>query len=565
MVRTIDMFSMMFCVSFVLLFYMGWVVGLKLQCENLSILKNAKQITPFVPFIQIYLALDSLMQSIKKKEVKHFIKFVLQPHKSIVVLSFYAKNAKKSESGHYSILLTINHTKKYIENDGDIYLIEKNDPNPIEKDANTDTNEKSIIHFQSEKTEDLTLYDNVYFTLLADCMDYYATTWNDIAEYKDDENLMALMICNRLINCIKDNHSYDDKKKQYYQGIDFDTTLMILGGYIQEKRSGQYGIHISNIYDKTNKSLELSTYSILRRSWDLPYNQFFKYVKKEDIIYQTLDIINQTTENKTNTYEQIDETIEQLKYRYYQSAGIVQMLLDYQMGTFEKNTLMTKIDINNIRDSKTINREYRPICVFLPQLSKADRSSQIEGVVIHNEKIYPSLFTTMKEDINDLDIIMKHKYLNKVEKIQDATIEAQRLTTILSTLNSNCLYIGTDQGVFSDLLYSTKSILHLLRKAAMDNPELQYNEYKTKKKDYRIEIKTNRKFCTQKTEQMKKAKIHSILRECVDDEKTIDAILIVVDNHLVSRDSLESSYQILRNVSDSQISLIVDIEGLNKQ
>lgn len=82
----------------IFILYCGCVLGLCVQCDNFTVLNDAKWITPYVPFISLYLFFNSLIQSIKNKHNASFKHYLRTHQKSTVILSCYASTVADKQT-----------------------------------------------------------------------------------------------------------------------------------------------------------------------------------------------------------------------------------------------------------------------------------------------------------------------------------------------------------------------------------------------------------------------------------------------------------------------------------
>ena len=75
----------------VAIIYLGQVLGLIYECANINYLKPIWQYSFTVPFVLLILCIAFLRDSLKMGNVKHFLKYLIIPQKSTIVMACYAK------------------------------------------------------------------------------------------------------------------------------------------------------------------------------------------------------------------------------------------------------------------------------------------------------------------------------------------------------------------------------------------------------------------------------------------------------------------------------------------
>lgn len=78
-------------VSYILIVYLGSVIGLLYRCQNIEELQHAREGVLHVPLLLFFCFFSFLFESIKKKNPRKIILYLRTPDKSVVMLSCYEK------------------------------------------------------------------------------------------------------------------------------------------------------------------------------------------------------------------------------------------------------------------------------------------------------------------------------------------------------------------------------------------------------------------------------------------------------------------------------------------
>lgn len=71
---------------FLLIFYLGEIIGLKKQCENCKQLRTVRRLVWYIPFIQIIMLVSIIEKCIKNRNAKLLIAFFTIGESSLIIL-----------------------------------------------------------------------------------------------------------------------------------------------------------------------------------------------------------------------------------------------------------------------------------------------------------------------------------------------------------------------------------------------------------------------------------------------------------------------------------------------
>lgn len=78
-------------ITFFVIFYIGQVVGLKIQCDNFKILSKASSVTYLIPLLVILMLFSFMKDSVHDKSIRPFLSYLKLANKSFIALCACAK------------------------------------------------------------------------------------------------------------------------------------------------------------------------------------------------------------------------------------------------------------------------------------------------------------------------------------------------------------------------------------------------------------------------------------------------------------------------------------------